>query len=99
MLFKLQWHIEKRIFKLDLGSEFSSISPLFFFFLVFFHDHARFKGQQGKVEGIYLTPLYHFVFPKYCTAYRSSHRRYSKNKGIPKNFAKFTGKHLRQSLF
>ena len=29
-------------------------------FLVFFHEHSRFTGQQGKGEGINLTPLYHF---------------------------------------
>ena len=34
---------------------------LFFFSIwVFFHKHSRFTGQQGKGEGIYLTPLYHF---------------------------------------
>ena len=34
----------------------------FFFFSiwVFFHEHSRFTGQQGKGEGIFLTPLYHF---------------------------------------
>ena len=34
----------------------------FFFFSiwVFFQEHSRFTGQQGKGEGIYLTPLYHF---------------------------------------
>ena len=34
----------------------------FFFFSiwVFFHEHSRFTEQQGKGEGIYLTPLYHF---------------------------------------
>ena len=30
---------------------------------------------------------------------RSSHRRCSVRKGVPRNFAKFTGKHLCQSLF
>ena len=35
--------------------------PAFFFSIwVFFHEHSRFTGQQGKGEGIYLTPLYHF---------------------------------------
>ena len=38
--------------------------PCFFFFFfsiwVFFHEHSRFTGQQGKGEGIYLTTLYHF---------------------------------------
>ena len=36
---------------------------LFFFFFsigVFFHEHSRSTGQQGKGEGIYLTALYHF---------------------------------------
>ena len=37
-------------------------SDIFFFFSiwVFFHEHSRFTGQQGKGEGIFLTPLYHF---------------------------------------
>ena len=33
---------------------------IFFSIWVFFHKHSRFTGQQGKGEGIYLTPLYHF---------------------------------------
>ena len=36
---------------------------IFFFFLsiwVFFHDHSRITGLQGKGEGISLTPHYHF---------------------------------------
>ena len=34
---------------------------IFFFSIwVFFHEHSRFTGKQGKGEGIYLTPLYHF---------------------------------------
>ena len=32
----------------------------FFFYLGFFHEHSLFTGQQGKGEGIFLTPLYHF---------------------------------------
>ena len=31
--------------------------------------------------------------------YRSSHQRYSVRKGVLRNFARFTGKHLCQSLF
>ena len=31
--------------------------------------------------------------------YRSSHQRCSMRKGVLRNFTKFTGKHLRQSLF
>ena len=32
----------------------------FFSVWVFFHEHSRFTGQQGKGEGISLTTLYHF---------------------------------------
>ena len=35
----------------------------------------------------------------FMTRYRSSHRRCSSKKGVLKNFAKFAGKHLCQSLF
>ena len=37
--------------------------------------------------------LYNFL------SFRNSHWRYSVRKGVIRNFAKFTGKHLRQSLF
>ena len=40
---------------------------------------------------LYITPL--------KGRYRSSHRRCSIKKGVLENFAKFTGKHLSQSLF
>ena len=34
---------------------------MFFFTIwVFFHDHSRITGLQGKGEGISLTPHYHF---------------------------------------
>ena len=51
---------------------------------------------------------YHYRFSFYCStlycmnyvhSYRSSHRRCSVRKGFLRNFAKFTGKHLCQSLF
>ena len=32
----------------------------FFSIWLYFHEYSRFTGQQGKGEGIYLTPLYHF---------------------------------------
>ena len=32
----------------------------FFSRWVFFHEHLRFTGQQGKRDAISLTPLYHF---------------------------------------
>ena len=39
------------------------IRQFFFFFFsiwVFFHEHSRITGLQGKGEGISLTPHYHF---------------------------------------
>ena len=33
---------------------------VFFSIWISFHEHSRFVGQQGKGEGIYLTPHYHF---------------------------------------
>ena len=44
----------------------------------------------GVERGIYLFLILTFV--------RSSHRRCSAREGVFRNFAKFTGKHLRQSL-
>ena len=40
----------------------SSCMVVFFFFFtwVFFHNHSQFTGQQGKGEGISLTPFYYF---------------------------------------
>ena len=41
----------------------------------------------------------HFIFCMLVFMSRSSHRRCSVRKGVLRNFAKFTGKHLCQSLF
>ena len=30
-----------------------------FFYLIFFHNHSRIKGLQGKGESIFLNPHYH----------------------------------------
>ena len=42
----------------------SKINPLkyqfFFSIRIFFHDHSRTTGLQGKGEGISVTPHYHF---------------------------------------
>ena len=37
-----------------------TFTAYFFSISVFFHEYSRLTGQQGKGEGIYLTPLYHF---------------------------------------
>ena len=46
----------------DLQKAFDTVDHqiLFFPVWVFFHEHSRLMGQQGKGEGIYLTPHYHF---------------------------------------
>ena len=45
---------------LDCVDNILFFSFFFFSIWVFFHERSRFTGQQGKGEGIYLTPLYHF---------------------------------------
>ena len=53
--------VAENIKSLLLNSMGKYIYIYFFFSIwVFFHEHSRFTGQQGKGEGIYLTPLYHF---------------------------------------
>ena len=37
------------------------IIKLCYFIWVFFHEHSRITGQQGKEEAISLTPPYHFI--------------------------------------
>ena len=44
----------------DLGMCLYSSDTFFFSIWVFFHEYSRSTGQQGKGEGSYLTPLYHF---------------------------------------
>ena len=40
--------------------EFYYLILFFFSIWVFFHEHSRFTGQQGKGKAISLSPLYHF---------------------------------------
>ena len=49
------------------------------------------QGQLLKTKDVFRILI--FIF------YRSSHRRCSLKKSVPRNSAKFTGKHLRQSHF
>ena len=47
-----------------LNSKNKNESSFFFSFIwVFFHEHLRITGQQGKDEVISLTPLYHIHPP------------------------------------
>ena len=44
----------------DINQFNQSMEISFFSTCVFFHNHSRIKGLQGKKEGISLTPHYHF---------------------------------------
>ena len=62
------------------------------------------EKSEGATIGILLKKTYNFIRKRlqYCEVYentRSSHQRCSIIKGVLINFAKFTGKHLCQSLF
>ena len=39
---------------------FGFFSFFFFFYWIFFHEHSRITGLQGKESGISLTPHHHF---------------------------------------
>ena len=62
------------------------------------------EKSEGATIGILLKKTCNFIRKRlqYCEVYknaRSSQQRCSIIKGVLINFAKFTGKHLRQSLF
>ena len=44
----------------DYFTQLLFLSLFFFSIRVFFHEHSRITGLQGKGEGISLTPHYHF---------------------------------------
>ena len=49
------------IFLLKLQFLLKIFQPFKFFLIwIFFHEHSRITGLQGKEEGISLTPHYHF---------------------------------------
>ena len=56
-------------FKIDVRKNFANFTGkhlcwrdflIFFFYWVFFHEHSRIVGLQGKGEGISLAPHYNF---------------------------------------
>ena len=48
------------IFRTPFPKDTSERLLLFFSIWVFFHEHSRFTGQQGKGQATSLTPLSHF---------------------------------------
>ena len=52
--------MRKPLSQLPLHINGSYMSYMFSFSAgVFFHEYSRFTGQQGKEQGIYLSPVYH----------------------------------------
>ena len=55
---------KKTLIEKKVNEKNTELSPFVFCFLfsiwVFFHEHLRITGLQGKAEGISLTPHYHF---------------------------------------
>ena len=64
-------------------------------------QHSKIKfGVKQNVKWLGSIPYLHrFKRERHLMENRSSHQRCSVKKGVLRNFAKFTGKHLCQSLF
>ena len=61
--FAQQGYFQSKGDRITLGTEFHFKQTILFYFFsisVFYHDHSRITGLQGKGEGISLTPRYHF---------------------------------------
>ena len=52
-------YMEKNTF-FKIEDQFKVVLFLFFSIGIFFHDHSRITGLQGKGEGISVIPHYHF---------------------------------------
>ena len=70
-----------------------SVKKVNLFFPLLFHRHQPLTTHKKKKKKATLSST------SYGTKSRSSHQRCSMKKGVLKNFSKFTGKHLCQSLF
>ena len=55
--------------------------------------------METSIEGVRCLEISEIIRPRFSGTSRSSHRRCSVRKGVLRNFAKFTGKHLCQRLF
>ena len=67
--------------------------------LHFFHSPKRSRKESVKYEKLENHLLCFTQNNAYFNIYRSSYRRSSIKKGVLRNFAKFSGKYLCQSLF
>ena len=64
--------------------------------ITFVRKNLRFKCSSNNSSNVLQM---FFMTIQIVAPYKSSHRRFSVRKGVLRNFAKFTGKHLCQSLF
>ena len=68
----------------------------FYFLVMYFHTHVPIKELDSQIK---LVLTFYIVFNRWnISKDRSSHQRCSIRKGVLRNFAKFTGRHLCQSL-
>ena len=83
--------------------------PFHWLIIDFFSDFSSYGSELRKrytlrllcmcLEECGILEIWMVWFHNYFSAiFRSSHKRYSIIKGVPRNYAKFTGKHLCQSL-
>ena len=56
------WYFSNKVFKFQtyVCNRYHDLLMIFFSIWVFYHDHSRITGLQGKGEGISLTSRYHF---------------------------------------
>ena len=55
-----KWAENKYMLKVNIRNKRKKCGIYFYCISVFFHEHSRFTGQQGKGDAISLSPLYHF---------------------------------------
>ena len=85
----------------DLAVSLSQIQHHTHFRCLMFKMVPAFKSRSLKQHQLSVrrTFYYFIISVKGNGKYRSSHQRCSVKKGVPRNFAKFTGKHLCRRLF
>ena len=66
---------------------------------MFFYWRCYYRQSYSRQFASPLDLRFSHIFHYFVCCNRSSHRRCSIKKAVLKNFTKFTGKHLRQSLF
>ena len=97
----------ERVFFCKVAGQHLATSLQINFFTNSFHgfyvnERLRMPTFRSCLKSVYETVFYCIWWLKFCNLYmkyRSSHQMCSLRKGVLRNFAKFTGKHLCQSPF